>query len=165
MSQCPFEARIPIIQSCDMRASCILPEGHDGSHHPAEEYRKVVEAFQSPTGFGGLSAWTDPTAPPEPREPEPPSEERLVDASRVLAKVLLRLAGWNKQVVFHYPVMASMTEQEQHGAASACLGYILRRLSRGLIPDPHLVMDTLEGREKVPSCGYLGCTADDDHTH
>lgn len=163
MAQCPYEARIPIIRAFDMSASCILQEGHEGPHQPAEQYRQVIEAFLGP-GNTGLSKWVDRAAPPEPPEPEL-SSRGSKDAIAKIAHVLLRLAGWNKQVVFHYPIMVSMTEQEQQAAANACLGYILRRLSRGAIPNPKLVMDTLEGKSPVPPCGFLGCDMADDHTH
>lgn len=49
---------------------------------------------------------------------------------------------------------------------SACLAYILRRLSRRDIPDPELVFKTLNGEEKIPKCGYIGCKINDNsHVH
>jgi hypothetical protein len=45
------------------------------------------------------------------------------------------------------------------------LSYMLRQLSHGVVPDADLVFDTLEGRVPVPSCGFIGCTWNEEHVH
>jgi hypothetical protein len=48
----------------------------------------------------------------------------------------------------------------------AVLGYLLRNLSRGRVPRLETLMDYLEGRDALPSCGYIGChMSDPDHVH
>lgn len=45
------------------------------------------------------------------------------------------------------------------------LGYMLRTLTRGIMPDPDLIRDTVVGQIPVPSCGYIGCPTKDEHVH
>lgn len=58
------------------------------------------------------------------------------------------------------------TDEELKKRSQAVLGFMLRNLSRGRIPNPDLVFDTLTGKAPVPACGMIGCFLDDyDHVH
>lgn len=59
---------------------------------------------------------------------------------------------------------------EDKNVLQAVIGYVLRQLGRGNVPNHDLVMDTLAGVRPVPYCGMIGCfmiTAEDhkDWTH
>jgi len=74
-----------------------------------------------------------------------------------------RLKEWKGRHLFLCP-----TSHPDHRMIGAVLGYMARRLSRGQIPDVNLVSDTLEGKLKIPDCGYIGCNLHEsmgDHVH
>lgn len=60
---------------------------------------------------------------------------------------------------------ASMTDEEIATARKACLSYVIRLLSRGRIPDPAIVTNTMLGRTPVPGCGFLDCHIECHHGH
>lgn len=77
----------------------------------------------------------------------------------------LQLGDWYKQVLFGGGWLHDRPPEEQARAYGAITAYMLRRLSRGHLPKVATVMDVLEGRRAVPTCGYIDCSATDDHTH
>ena len=72
-----------------------------------------------------------------------------------------RFESWYKVGVTMNP-----TEFGDERVIGACLGYMIRMMSKRQIPDPKLVMEALEGKRKIPPCGHLNCFMDDDdHVH
>ena len=72
-----------------------------------------------------------------------------------------RFEKWRKVGLFMNP-----TEFGDERVVGACLGYMIRLLSKGIMPESQLVIETLEGKRKVPPCGYINCFWDeDDHVH
>lgn len=74
----------------------------------------------------------------------------------------LRAKGWEKRWMFS---ATAVDLPDQKDRVHASLGYVLRTLSRGQLPDPELVNDALTGKKPVPACGQLGCTWDAEHVH
>lgn len=74
----------------------------------------------------------------------------------------LRARGWEKKWLWgaaRYDLPDSSRREK------ACLDYAVRMLSRGHLPDPELMSETLQGTKSVPQCGHLGCTWDAEHVH
>jgi hypothetical protein len=57
------------------------------------------------------------------------------------------------------------TEAEMNRRVGGVTRYMLRMLSRGQVPNPDLVFDTLAGKQPVPRCGSVGCFMPDDGDH
>lgn len=84
--------------------------------------------------------------------------------SKAQIREALRAKGWSERNIV--PVF-SLTDDSKQALQlqAACLGYLVRALNKGLVPDPQLLADTLRGKKPVPNCGYLGCTWDAEHVH
>lgn len=64
------------------------------------------------------------------------------------------------------PVLFGGRFTDKREVRDAVLGYLLRSLSRGRIPDVVLTMETLEEKRPVPACGYINCFLEvGDHVH
>ena len=74
------------------------------------------------------------------------------------------LRRWNKRALFGAEVQ-SQSEAEASERMRAVLTYMVRRLSRGVVPDVDVVMDVLDGKADVPACGIAGCVLDFNHCH
>lgn len=73
-----------------------------------------------------------------------------------------RLEEWRKVK----PRLWGMTTEEvTDEKIHKVFGYLVRSLVREYVPHATVVMDYLEGRTKIPSCGFLGCPSGDDHCH
>lgn len=78
-------------------------------------------------------------------------------------RAALKEKGWEKKWLwsFGHDGSADALEREH-----ACLTYILREMSRGRVPDPHLIESVLLKKKDVPQCGYINCKWDaPDHVH
>ena len=84
-------------------------------------------------------------------------EERIHSWMQNSRRNARALAHWSRQVV---------VRTDDHIKQQAVLTYMMRVLSKGLVPLVDVVVGTLEGRMPIPPCGYLTCALDtDDHSH
>jgi len=77
-----------------------------------------------------------------------------------------RLEAWNSLLMFSGGLEASSEERARRHTAA--LGYTIRSLHKGRVPDARIVADTLNGERSVPSCGRVECVFDllmGDHVH
>lgn len=88
--------------------------------------------------------------------------EHKIDTDRNRAM----LDKWHMRTLWgHYGNTDDPTEAEMNKRVGMVARYMLRMLSRGQIPNPDLVFDTLAGKH-APKCGTVGCFMDDwDHVH
>lgn len=74
------------------------------------------------------------------------------------------LKGWHKQYLFSYPVSSGRQPLSEE-IKDCILGYIVRRLSRGIIPDFLVVQEALQDDYILPSCKHIGCCIEMEHVH
>jgi hypothetical protein len=74
------------------------------------------------------------------------------------------LDKWYKRSIWGaYGNSDDPTEAELNKRCGGVTGYMLRMLSRGQVPNPDVVFDTLSGKLPVPGCGIVGCFIDFEH--
>lgn len=79
-----------------------------------------------------------------------------------------RLKEWAQFKPFMWSLPGTEDPLKEAEVQRAVLGYLLRALSRGRVPLYQPLMDYLEGRTPLPSCGFIGCLMDQqcgDHVH
>lgn len=76
-----------------------------------------------------------------------------------------QLKLWYKKFLFANPVPSPRAGQLSPELLGAILGYMLRNLGHGRIPDVAVVEQALEGKATIGSCGYLNCPLDYEHVH
>jgi hypothetical protein len=73
-----------------------------------------------------------------------------------------RLEEWRRERLPMSAPLSNMTPEQNR----AVMGHLLRNLSRGRIPPLKPMLEYLEGKAKLPSCGYIGCIVpEEDHVH
>ncbi len=72
------------------------------------------------------------------------------------------LAKWSR-VTIPFP---DKTRPDYTERLEACMRYVVRRLTRGYVPQLALIHGVLSGEVALPKCGTLGCfLTDEDHVH